>query len=258
MDFNDYWQENKRFVMTVVGGLIVFLISLSVINSTIGGELKDKRRELTKLRSDLGKSRYQGSDLATARSENEALEGVVETLAAAVAFDTRPEFQLDASSGTSGNQYFNRVTAVREDLLRRANRSNVRVVPDLGLPALAPTRDEDIARHLDALDVIERVLEVAIAEGVARIEKIDIRLDPGLHGRKGVGRVEKTRITMKMSGPSAPILRLLAATQTPAGGKSLIVEGVTMVPERLKQDEAKLEVTFLAPRLYLTDPEEVE
>lgn len=258
MDLNDYWQENKRFVMTVVGGLIAFLIGLQVIQSTIGGELADQRRELVKLRKDFGKSRYQASDLAMARTENAALEEVVQRLAAEVTFDTRPEFRLEEGNGTAGNQYFSRVTAVREDLLRRANRSNVRIVPDLGLPALAPTRDEDIARHLDALDVIERVLEIAIAEGVARVEKIDIKLDPGLHGRKGVGRVEKTQVKLKMSGPSAPILRLIASTQTPSRGKSLIVESLTMVPERLKQDEAKLELNLFAPRLHLTDPEEVE
>jgi hypothetical protein len=256
MDLNDYWQENKRFVLTVIGGLVVFMIGEMVIDSMIGAELKDQQRELVKQTNELKKARFLPADLSRARSENEALETTVAQLGGLVAFDTRAEFRLDPAGGSAGNQYFNQVSRVREDLLRRANRRNVRIVPDLGLPALAPTRDDEIERHLDALDLIERVLDIAIEEGVSRIEKIDIKLDPGLHGRKGVGRVEKTKITMKLSGPSGPILRLIAATQSPANGASLIVDSLTMVPERQKEDEAKLEISFLAPRLQLVDPEE--
>ena len=31
MDLNDYWQENKRFLTIVAGGLLVFLIGEMVI-----------------------------------------------------------------------------------------------------------------------------------------------------------------------------------------------------------------------------------
>ena len=33
MDLNDYWQENKRFVTTVLAGLVVFLIAYFWIDS---------------------------------------------------------------------------------------------------------------------------------------------------------------------------------------------------------------------------------
>ncbi len=256
MDLNDYWQENKRFVLTVIGGLVVFSIGRMVIDSAIGSDLRTQNSALVKQESEYKKSRFSARDQTLSQEENAALEEVVAQLAAKVAFETRDEFRLKANAGSAGQQFFNQVTNVREDLLRRANRKNVRIVPDLGLPALAPTRDEDLARHLDALDAIDRVLNIAIDEGVARVEKIDIQLDPGLHGRKGVGRVEKTKVTMKMSGPSGPILRLIVATQTPSVGASLIIDSLTMVPERLKDNEAKLQITFLAPRLTLSVPEE--
>lgn len=258
MDLNDYWQENKRFVMTVASGLVVFAIGSQIIGSTIGADLKQERGSLARKTTEYRKSRYLPSDLTLAREENAKLEGVVAELAGRVGFVPRPEFVLDPARGSAGIQYFDEVSRVREGLLRRANRNNVRIVPDLGLPALAPTRDDEIERHLEALDVIDRVLNFAVDEGVSRVEKIAIRLDPGLRSRKGIGRVEKTKVTMKMSGPSGPILRLIAATQAPSNGASIIVDSLTMVPERLKTDEAKLEITFLVPRLSLVDSENTE
>ena len=247
MDFNDYWQENKRFCLTVIAGLLIFAIGEKVISSTLGDDLASGRRQLVKQGRDFRTARFQPRDLTRARQENTALEQVVAQLAGRVRFEPRDEFALNPAGGSAGNQYFSRGTAVREDLLRRANRRNVRIVPDLGLPALAPTRDDELVRHLEALDLIERVLNFAIDEGVSRVEKIDIRIDPGLRGRKGVGMVERTKIKMKMTGSSGPILRMIAATQSPDRGAAIIIDSLIMVPERLKSDEAKLEITFLGP-----------
>lgn len=250
MDLNEYWQENKRFVMTVVGGLIVFWIGTKVIRSTIGSDLISSNRSLTSVKRDLKEARYQPRDLTTARTQNSALMEAHELLAASVSYPTRPEFQLKVGGGSAGNRYFEVVSRVRDDLLRRAGRRNIRITPDLGLPIDAPTRDDEIERHLDALDLIERVLNLAIDEGVQRIDKIEIKVDPGLRGRRGVGSIEHTRVKMKWIGASRPMLRVLAATQSPSVGPSILIEELEIVPERSKKDEARLEVTFLAPRLH--------
>lgn len=256
MDLNDYWQENKRFVMTVVGGLIAFAIGNSMIDSFIGEDLRSQQRTKTKVEKDLRASRFGASDLRVARLENESLAAASAALAQHVGYPTRPEFQIDPKLGTAGKQYFDAVTLVREDILRRAGRVNIRIDQDLGLPALAPTRDDEIARFLDGLDVVQRVLEFAIDERLERVDSIDIETDKGLRGTKGVGHVEKTRIKMKMSGRSLPMLRLLASTQSPAQGKPILIEEIEIIPERTKEDEVRLEITFLAARLHNTETEE--
>lgn len=256
MDLNDYWQENKRFVLTVLAGVILFVIIDAMISSLIGDELSARRSTRTKLRQELSEGRYIGRDLTTGRAENQALIAAEEALVAGVAYPTRPRFQLDPARGSAGNQYFSAVQDVRDDILRRAGRRNIRIAQDLGLPALAPTRDDEIERYLDGLDLVERVLGYAIEERVDRVDQIEIRLDPSLRGRQGVGRVERTRVKMKMSGPSGPMMRVLAATQSPANGPSILIEELEVVPERTQEDEVRMEVTFLAPRLAPTETDE--
>jgi len=252
MDLNDYWQENKRFVLTVLGGLLVFWIGTMMIDSFIGSELRSKKRTRQSLQSQLKEERFLPRDLARARSENEALSEARGALVERVAWTPRPEFRLDPSRGSAGNQYFATAQRVREELLRRAGRSNVRIDQDLGLPGLAPTRDDEIERHLEALDLVERVVGTAIDERVERIDDIEIKLDPGLRGRRGPGRVERTRVKLRMVGGSGPMLRVLNRTQAPADGQSLVIEELEAIPERTKNDEVRLEVTFLVPRVTAT------
>jgi hypothetical protein len=132
----------------------------------------------------------------------------------------------------------------------------MRLPEDLGLPALAPTRAEEIERHLAALDVIERVVRLAFQAGVPRVERIDIRLDPGLGSRRGVGAIERTQVRMRMSGPSDALVRLLAASQG-GEGQPLLIEEVEMAPERSKADEARLDVIFVVSRVAAIDAGEV-
>ncbi len=40
MDFNDYWQENKRFLITVGIGLLVFMIGEMILDSVWGEDLR--------------------------------------------------------------------------------------------------------------------------------------------------------------------------------------------------------------------------
>ena len=51
---------------------------------------------------------------------------------------------------------------------------------DLGLPALAPTREDELARYLEAFDLVERVIRLSFETGVRKVDKIQIRLDPKL------------------------------------------------------------------------------
>jgi hypothetical protein len=256
MDLNDYWQENKRFVTTVALGVFAFVIAELAIGSLIGDELRSTRASLNARRRDLAEPRFGAAQLDAAREQNEALRAALAVLEDRVAFRPRSGFALEAGTGSATGQYFSRVTEVREALVREAGRLAMRLPEDLGLPALAPTRAEEIERHLAALDVIERVVRLAFQAGVPRVERIDIRLDPGLGSRRGVGAIERTQVRMRMSGPSDALVRLLAASQG-GEGQPLLIEEVEMAPERSKADEARLDVIFVVSRVAAIDAGEV-
>ena len=150
MDLNDFWQENKRFVLTVAGGLLAFLIGVVVINSVYGADLAVMKRRLAKAESGLSKPMFKPGDLTRAQDENDALQAALSEVTEAVDFRARPQFEL--GDGKATNRYFAVVSEVREDLMARAGRAGLSVPEDLGLPQLSPSNDLQIERYLEALD----------------------------------------------------------------------------------------------------------
>jgi hypothetical protein len=278
MDLNEYWQENKRFLMATASGVVLFLVGSMVVDHFFRSELKSLQRSANAASSKLrGESMYDASQLSIIEKENEALKQAVEVLTKATAFDARPEFRIDPKAGAATNQYFATVTRVRDDLLKTAGRGNLRVPDDLGLPALSPTREAEIERFLEALDLVDRAVRAALAAGVQRIDKIEIRLDPKLSSRQGVGDLERTRVEISASGLPAPLVHFISETQAKAGGNAapgrsasagsaasansagaksgpawlgpLLIEKAEIQSSRTKPDEAVLSVTFVAARV---------
>ncbi len=255
MDLNDYWQENKRFVTIVVGGLVVFLIAYFWIDGHYGDDIGATRGTIRNLRSDLGEGMYTASDLTVAEDENEALKADVAELEGATRFRPREEFVLDENLPYP-SQYLRVLNLVREDLLPRANQADLTIDSGLGMPKFSPTVDAEIERYVEALDVIETVASIAIDSRVRRIEGISIRLDPGLTSRAGLGRVEHTRVSFDIRGPSLALTRLVAATQRPRDGRVLHVADLEMRPTRHKDDEVQLDLVLTIPRLREIELEE--
>ena len=44
MDLNDYWQENKRFLLSIAGGLLVFLIGTMIVGGVVDSDLQKALR----------------------------------------------------------------------------------------------------------------------------------------------------------------------------------------------------------------------
>jgi len=254
-----FWQENKRFVLLVVGGALVFLVGWIAIQSLLGDDLAAQRRSAESSQRKLASEpMYSADDYKKLEAENGTLIAAVETLTNAVSWKARPLFALDSKRGAPSNHYFAAVAATREDLLRRAGRANLRIPEDLGLPALSPTKESDIVRYLEGLDLVDRAVRFALETGCQRVDRIQIQLDPKLNSKVGVGTLERTRITMNLSGPPAPLVAFLARSQeaeVQADGSlaagPLLVERCEMTPARAsnRADEGSLEVVFVVARI---------
>ena len=256
MDLNEYWQENKRFLVTTASGAVLFLVGTMLVDRFFRSELRALERSAStaaaKLRSE---PMYSAADRSEAEKENASLKEAVDVLSRAVAFETRPGFRLDPKAGGSTHQYFAAVSRTRDELLKLAGRGNMRLPEAVGLPPLSPTRDGEIERYLEALDLIDRAVRLALEAGVQRIDKIEIRLDPRLTSRQGVGELEKTRVEITASGAPGPLTRFLLLTQrqdaranAAAGTQPLLVEKADLQASRTKADEAGLSATFLVAR----------
>ena len=248
MDLNNYWQDNKRFVTVVLAGVLVFLISFMVIDSSLGDSVKAASSDVSSTEFKLKSISLTKAHLRDAKSENEALQATVRQLESRVGFQARPGFSIDSTRGSASNQYFAQVSSVREDLSREAGRLGVTIPDDLGLPALAPTREDELARYLEAFDLVERVIRLSFETGVRKGDKIQIRLDPKLRSRKGLGLIEKTQVDVRLAGDSGALVQLLDASQDASRGEVLLVESCELVPERARPTQAVLEVRFIVAR----------
>ena len=251
MDSSDFWQENKRLIVTLACGLLVYSIAGIIIEGAYGSDLTSARRELNANKSALRLERYSGTDRNLARDENDGLREAVRELETAVAFTPRARFVLDPAAGSASSQYFTLLEGVREDLDLAASRNRLTYPDGWGIGMLETGDPATIERQLEALDLLESVVRMAVQAGVSRITKVQIKLDPGFGSRKGLGQVERTRVDLSFATGSESMTRLLALTQTAhAAGRPLMIEKFQIKGERNKPGAVKADFTFLVVRLH--------
>lgn len=249
MDLEAYWQENKNFVTTVGVGALVFLVAWWIVGGWHDAESTALTRENRDLGNKLKLEMYDAVARDAARNEAHDLEQKLETLRDAVEFEPRPRFRIDPRSGSIATQYLRATADTSEQLLSLANRSNVFLDPTLGLPELSPTTEGEIVRYLEALDLVDRVVQLAVGVGVQRIDEVRIYLDSAMDVRAASGEIERTRVRFVLSGPSQPLVRLLGRTQRLDGGAALVLDTVEMSSSSTELDRAKLELVLAIPRL---------
>ena len=69
MDLENYWQENKKALIAIGCGLLVFRIANMVVNGTVGRDLNDAKRERAQKQRSLKEERFSSG----ARSQAEEL-----------------------------------------------------------------------------------------------------------------------------------------------------------------------------------------
>lgn len=260
MDLNNYWQENKRFVAGVGLGVALFAVGWIAIERFFGAELRAQRAALTKSENDLSEPLNNSSDLEQAGADNRALVEACTALRQRVEFVARPDFRLEKGGGAT-NRYFGVFERVRDDLRARAGRSGVFIPEELGMPAVGPTKEILIARHLEALDAIDQCVHLGVEAGVARLDAIRVKLDPRLLSGKPFDDLERTTVVFEWVGDPLAITRLLVLTQEPREGRALLVDNALIQPAqgKGKANTSTLELTLLiahANRVAVAEPEE--
>lgn len=245
MDLNNYWQENKRFLSFVGIGLATFLVAWYAIDSSFGAELRATRSTRARREADLRQPMFAPADLERAKTQHDALVLACETLRGSVDFAARPEFRLEKGQPAS-SRYFAVLERTRDELKRLGSRSGLALPLDLGMPAVAPTKEAELARYLEALDAIDQLVRTAVRVGAARIDQMRVKLDPRTLAGRPFDDIEKTLIEVRLVGPALPLARLLPALQDPGAdnARTLLIERADVEPARLKNDHVRLELVL--------------
>ena len=259
MDLEGYWQENRRFVLAVTGGAVAFLIGWWAIDAYLGADVRSLQARRARVQAELKDPKFQTEDLDRAEAQNKALREATTTLRAAAEFKPRERFTLEGGTSASA-RYVAVVSAVREELLQRAGRAGLVLPHDLGLPTLAPTKDAEIQRTLEALDALERTLSLAIDSGCERVSSIKVRLDPRIVSGKPIDDLERSAVELRFEGASPPLARLLVALQQARPEGVLLVQRAEMTPLRTARDEMRLDLELAVTHPHgvgaLTETEE--
>jgi hypothetical protein len=229
-------------------GLLVFLIGRVVIKNQFSSERTALQATVSRNLRSLRQARYSSADLSEAEEQHEQLSTAVQVLARSLAFETRPRFRFDPSRDST--QYYVLHSEISREIANLANKARVVLPPGLDMEAPDTAQEERILRHLEALDVVDRVLRLAIEARVDRVHSIRVRLDSSLGARGGPGEIETTDVEIDLRGRAAPIVRTLALTQSDRHGKPLTIGKLEMVGARSKQDEVGAKVTFQVVRLH--------
>lgn len=248
MDLANYWQEEKRFLVSVGIGAAVFAAAWIAIDSTFGSKLGAARARRARIEADLKQGFLSAADLDRARAENEALRAACDTLGRAIEFTPRPAFRLEKGVPAT-TRAFKVLERTREELRTLAGRAGMSLPGDLGMPASAPTKEQALTRHLEALDAIDQTVRLAVEAGAQRIDSIRVKLDPRVESGKPIEDIERTQVEFELIGASLPLTRLLALLQTPRDGRVLAVQRASIEPARAKSDEVRLELVLLIAHL---------
>lgn len=152
MDAGAFVQENKRWLLGVAVGGLVWLVGSAVIGSICDAEsARTAGRSLVKNAGSV--EMYDGKALSAAREEGEKLAAERQRLQAELAFTPTAKYQL-SGQGAPDEYLFQTGRTLKQGILDAANDRDV-VVAEKDLSWDAPTNVDEIRGVLFGLDLID-------------------------------------------------------------------------------------------------------
>lgn len=162
MQVEEIWQENKRWILGVAGGLVLFFILLKLVGSLFDSA-GAQRRVTLRVRNVNREEFYDSEDLKQTRRDAQELELELQRVQAAVAFVPDEEFLAEGKADL--DSHYDLVSRrVRGDLLDRAMEYSVDI-DGAALRWATPVGREEIGYTLVALELLEQAALRLLAAG---------------------------------------------------------------------------------------------
>lgn len=187
MDLNDIWTQNKRWILGVLVGALLFYVAGQIVQSIYDGRAAEAK--VIGLTNKLRKQAYYDTKARKqAKETGEVLAQAQQRLEAELEFAPNDRFVL-AGKGDA-DLHFDRVARdVRSELVDKAQQFSVEL-PASALRWTAPVGREEIERTLLGLDVLHTSLDRLLDAG----EEVRSR---SAFGALGLQSVEKFEVTHK-------------------------------------------------------------
>ncbi len=152
MDLHDIWQENKRWILCCLLGLVIYWVGGYVVESVWSDQTVV--RAIQRSQSQVQGDQYDQGALKAAKTESEALKAVRGRLAKALVFDPGDDFRL-AGKGDPELWWDRRSRAVKEEVMSRADEEGVELA-EKALEWPVPTERDEIESTLIGLSLLRQ------------------------------------------------------------------------------------------------------
>ncbi len=180
MNFDAFWQANRRFLTGVAVGVLVFLVGRAIIGKTAGAKLASYERAIRTSSRDLGDFHVPSNQVNLAETTLEELQARAQELAGLAlqpaASDPRFADFRPAPGQSPSRHYIEFTGRRRQELVGMALLNDVDLDESLGLPAESPTQPQAIEKALQGFYIVDQVVRTAVDFGASRIEDIRIEL----------------------------------------------------------------------------------
>ncbi|MCB9831971.1 MAG: hypothetical protein H6807_05800 [Planctomycetes bacterium] len=225
MKFEDIWQENKGFILGLLGGLIVFFTAYAIID---GSKAADVRSNLARVASSERRERgmrLQAGELQGIQRRREELSQDLGRLEKELAFRPAPGFTLTGVTRSPDIHFNETVQRLLVEVVEPAAALDIRIPADLGLGDVTPRTNEEREWYLNGLDVVNRICIAGMAGGVEAIEPIRIaRVSKKSRRERNEVDPYLRSLTVSFSARGTPVAidRLIRGLQIP--GQRLVIE----------------------------------
>ncbi|HIA38095.1 MAG TPA: hypothetical protein EYN86_01065 [Planctomycetes bacterium] len=245
MNIDVFWQANRKFIIGLFGGMIAFFIALSIVAGPATDRFAAAERSVNKTkRSNSSTSQYSVSQVRELEQTLAQLDADVDALTTAALPPFRKRFQIPMGVAAASH-YIALTGELRDELIGWALRHNVHVDESLGLPSVSPSQPLAIEQHLRALDVIDRVVHLAIDNGASEIDKIRISQQRRVRSGRRSSPLLITPLSLEITFQRVsvtPFLRTIMLEQQK--GNSLGVVSLEVLPPNQKKGEQRIVIEF--------------
>lgn len=259
MNFDAFWQTHRRFILGAAGGILAFFILMALTSSGAKDRFTKARGNLNRYKRELNSNpMYSSNQVAELRGELTELRERNLHLAQRTLPVFRERFQVP--TGTPPAQHFISLTGeLRDELIGWALRRNCEVDESLGLPPVSPSQGQQIERVLRGLDVVDRVVHLAVDFGASEVDKIRIAQKARRRTGRNASPLVITPVTMEVTfhrQPISPFMDALLAEQS--AGRPLGLMGLEVLPPNEKRMEQRILLEFGVGVLPMPQSEEDE
>ena len=245
MNIDVFWQANRKFIVGLGAGIISFFILLAIVAGGANDRFNTASNSVSLAkRKGASGSQYSAAQVGKLEKTLAQLDADVGELIKAALPPYRKRFQVPV--GVSPASHYIALTGeLRDELIGWALRHNVNVDETLGLPPVSPSQPLAIEQHLRALDIVDRVVRLAIENGASEIDKIRISQQRRVGSSKKASPLLITPMSLEITFSRVsvtPFLRAMMISQQ--SGNSLGVVSLEVLPPNQKKSEQRIRIGF--------------